>query len=461
MLINPNDYVQLLQITIILLMGINIFAFVIKRNQSQFLANIIMLAAISIVLFNMFSSGVVQSQDYLYVDKFSELLALLVTVTMLLINILSYGAKESYRLFAIFSSFALMGMYFVAFAASFIMILLGLELMIMPTIFAILSSRAKSTEAAVKLFIISALSISLLTFGIALFYGGTNSVSFIQAPTSKVVEIALMFIIASLGFEASLSPFNLWVPDTYELSPTYLTGMLGGINKKVGFIALMEVVLLAFVQYEGTFSIILSIIAIITMFYGNIVALSQNNVKRLIAYSAISQSGYILIGIAVASQYGISASIFQIIAHSFMFIGAISIVAFMEQRNRIVISDYIGLFNDNKFAAASLSIFFLGFIGTPFTIGFIGKFMLFSSAIYGNLLVLALIGIVNSIISVYYYLKVIMSMFTNKERRSYFKMNTNIAIVVAICLIVTIALGIYPQPLISATGAAASALFAR
>lgn len=461
MLINPNDYVQLLQLAIALLMGISILTFAIKKTQIQFALNVIVLSVISIILFSMLSSGVVQSQGYVYVDQFSELLALLISVTMLLINILAYGSKESYSVFALFSSFALMGMYMVSFAGSFILVLIGLELMIMPTVFAILISKTNSAEAAVKLFIISALSISLFTFGIALFYGSTNAVSFMQAPTSKVVEIALVFMIASLGFEASLSPFNLWVPDTYELAPTYLTGMLGGINKKVGFIALMEVMLLAFMQYEGTFSLVLAVIAIITMFYGNIVALSQNNVKRLIAYSAISQSGYILIGIAVASQYGISASIFQIIAHSFMFIGTIAIISFMEQRNRNTINDYLGLFNDNKLSAVALTIFFLGFIGTPFTIGFIGKFMLFSSAVYGNLLILALIGVINSIISVYYYLKVVMAMFANKEKRSYSKMNKNIVIVVTICLMVTILFGIYPQPLISLTSSAASALLAR
>ena len=458
MLTNPNDYVQMLQLLIAALLGVNILTFAVKRTEIQFASNILMLVAISLIFYNMFSSGIVQLQGYISVSPFSELLAMLLTVSMLLINLLSYGAEKEYHMFGMFSTFALIGMYMVAFAGNFIMVLLGLELMIMPTVFAILSSKTRSTEAAVKLFVISALSISILTFGVVLFYGGTNTISFIQAPTSKVVEIALVFIIASLGFEASISPFNLWVPDTYELSPTYLTGMLGAVNKKVGFIALMEIMLLAFMQYEGTFSMVLAVLSIITMLYGNLVALSQNNVKRLMAYSAISQSGYILIGIAVATQYSISATIFQIIAHSFMFIGVLAIIAYMEQRNRHTINDYLGLFRDNKLAAIAMTVFFLGFIGTPFTTGFIGKFMLFSSAIYGNLLALALVGIISSIISVYYYLKVIMAIFANKEKPSYFKMNANIVAVVVICLAFTLILGIYPAPLISAASSASIAL---
>ncbi len=457
MIINPNDYTQLIQIMIAVLFGVNILAFLSKKQSLQLWSNLIILCAISLALYGMFSGNIVQ-KGFFNINQFSELLALLLTVSMALINILSYGEKSSYRAFAMFASFSLLGMYSIAFAGNFILVLIGLELMVMPTLFAILVSKSRSLEAAVKLFIISALSISILSFGIALFYGSTNTISFVWAPTSKVIEIALVFIVAALGFEASLFPFNLWVPDTYQASPTYITAMLGGVNKKVGFIALMEIMLLVFVQYQNPFAIALSAIAVLTMFYGNIVALAQKNVKRLMAYSAISQSGYILIGIAVGTQYGITASIFQIIAHSFIFIGIMAVVMYMEQKGRHTVNDYLGLFNDNKFAAVSLTIFFLALIGIPFTSGFVGKFLLFSSAVYGNLVLLAIIGVINSIISVYYYLKVIMPMFANKEKPLHFTMSKNIFAVILICLLVTLVFGIYPNPIINAASAAASAL---
>lgn len=457
MIINPNDYTQLIQIFIAVLFSVNILAFLSKKQSLQLWSNILALCAISVILYFMFSSNVVQKGIF-NINQFSELLALLLTISMLLINILAYGEKNAYRSFAMFASFSLLGMYAIAFAGNFILILLGLELMVMPTLFAILVSKSRSLEAAVKLFIISALSISILAFGIVLLYGSTNTVSFVLAPSSKIVEIALIFIVAALGFEASLFPFNLWVPDAYQTSPTYITAMLGGVNKKVGFIALMEIMLLVFVQYQNSFTLALSAIAVLTMFYGNIVALAQKNVKRLMAYSAISQSGYILIGIAVGSQYGITATIFQIIAHSFIFIGIMAIVAYMELKNRNTIDDYLGLSSDNKFAAIALTIFFLALIGIPFTSGFMGKFLLFSSAVYGNLIMLAIIGIINSVISVYYYLKVIMPMFANKERKTHFTMGKNIFIVILVCLLITLILGIYPSPIINAASAAALAL---
>ncbi len=457
MLINPNDYAQLLQIAITLLIFLNVLAFIAKKKSVHLTINVILLIALSSLLYLMFASSVVQQSSYFNINQFSELLALLLTSAMILVNLLAYN-DDSYNAFGMFSAFALVGMYAVAFAGNLVMILVGVEFMMIPTVFAILVSKAKSLEAAVKLFVLAALSIAILTFGIALFYGGTNTISFVQAPLSKIVEIGLIFLLAGLGFEASLFPFNLWVPDTYELSPTYVTAMLGGINKKVGFIALIEITLLAFSQYESQSSLILAVIAILTMFYGNITALAQSNVKRMMAYSAISQSGYILIGIVFGTQYGISASIFQIFAHSFMFIGAMAVILYMENKNRNNINEYTGLYTDNKLAAVALTVFFISMIGVPFTAGFIGKFLLFSSAVYAGVVALALIGIVNSIISVYYYLKVIMAMFANKENKSYTKMSKSIAAVIIICLAFTLVVGIFPNALISATNAAAAAL---
>ena len=248
------------------------------------------------------------------------------------------------------------------------------------------------------------------------------------------------------------------MPDVYTGAPAYLTGMLGGVSKKLGFAVLMQVLILVFISDKQLF-LVVAVLSMLTMFYGNIVALIQKNTKRMLAYSSISQAGYILIGVAVADQSGIAASLFQIFAHMFLFIGIMAIIAMLEKSNRNEIDDIIGLNNENRYAAFALALFMLSLIGLPFTTGFIGKLLLFLSAINGGLAWLAIIGIINTAISVFYYSKVIIAMYTEREGGRPIYMNKSIAITVLVCVVVTIAFGIYPQPMISLVNGASAYLF--
>ncbi|MDE1847299.1 MAG: NADH-quinone oxidoreductase subunit N, partial [Candidatus Micrarchaeota archaeon] len=185
-----------------------------------------------------------------------------------------------------------------------------------------------------------------------LVYGATGSVALVSpAAASNLMLIALGMIIAALGFEAALFPFNLWVPDVYQGASTHVTAMIGGINKKVGFLALLEVLFLLFAVDKAVFVPIMYVLAVITMFYGNIAALAQRNVKRMLAYSSIAQAGYIAIGLAVATQYSLQAAAFQVFAHMLAFIGAMAVVVFMEGRNRHEMGDYLGLHKESSISA--------------------------------------------------------------------------------------------------------------
>jgi NADH-quinone oxidoreductase subunit N len=252
----------------------------------------------------------------------------------------------------------------------------------------------------------------------------------------------------------------MWIPDAYQGAPTIVSALLSAGTKGAVFAPAARILFIVFAAktFQADWSITFATLAVLSMTLGNFAALTQKHVTRILAYSSIGQAGYILIGFAVATNYSVTASVFQIFAHAFMFIGALAVIAHMEMQNRHEVNDYIGLYSENKFAAIALTIMFISMIGTPLTAGFIGKFLLFSSAVYHNMLPLAVLAITASVISVYYYLKVIMAMFTNKEFSKKSRMRINLLIVALICLIVIVAVGIYPNPVISLAGSAASAL---
>jgi NADH-quinone oxidoreductase subunit N len=434
----------------ILLFGILAFGGILARITNkkvlQYTFSVLVIAAIAatvvdIIISNSF--GIYLS--ILSINPFSSVMIILFAAATILI--LSYSVNEHlYEDFALLLSFDFIGASVVAMSNSLITIFVGLELVVIPTVIMILISR-KSLEAGIKYFIITAVAAALLSFGIALVYFFSGSLLLNSQSYSIGLAFASIMLISALGIEASVFPFNLWVPDVYQGSPSFVTSVLGGINKKVGLIALIEVVLIMF----GTYTLIayaVAVLAILTMFYGNLGALRQQNIKRMLAYSSISQAGYIIIGLATMTSYGISASIFQIFAHIFMFIGAFAIVSWLEGKNRVNVNEYVGLNGENKLAAFGLSIFLLSMTGIPFTIGFVGKFLLFSSAIYANLAWLAILGIISTVISLYYYSRVIIAVYTNRLGAAHMHMQVNVAAVVVACIAIVIVFGIYPGPVI-------------
>ncbi|MEM0201475.1 MAG: NADH-quinone oxidoreductase subunit N, partial [Candidatus Micrarchaeaceae archaeon] len=391
------------------------------------------------------------------INPFSEFFIFLFTIGAILISILYFEFSQKYNELSLFLSFSVLGMYAVSMSNSIPGIFIGLELISIPTVFSILLSK-KSLEAATKLFIMAAVSIAIFSFAMAISYGGVNTISIIETQYSLIMLIAFVLFIVGLGFEASIFPFNVLIPDVYEGSPTYVTALMGSLNKKAGFVALIQIVILMFVTFHSAFDII-AILSVFTMFYGNIGALVQKNLKRLMAYSSISQAGYILIGIATATVYGISGSLFQIFAHMFIFIGIMTILLILELKNKKTIDDIVGLYRESPFMAIALAIFMLSLVGLPLTTGFVGKLIIFISAISAGLAILTFLGIINSIISLYYYLKVLLSVYSEGKRKTRILVNNTALIIIVICLAITIIFGIYPQPIIKFINSASSYLF--
>ncbi|MDE1833069.1 MAG: NADH-quinone oxidoreductase subunit N [Candidatus Micrarchaeota archaeon] len=431
-----------------------LFAYTNSR-RAAFVTATVLLVAIGVFAAIMASSPLeITIANTLHAYPFSMFFIMAFSLLAVLVNILSYRYSTDYTAFSMLFSFIFMGMFLVSSANNLFSIMLGLEIVSIPAAFTILHSGKRHIEAAVKFFILSAISVAVLTFALALIFpydlqmGLTYLAPNFQISSGYIIALAIIFIIAALGFEMAAFPFNLWVPDVYEGSPSNITAMLAGMNKKIAFVALIEILFVIFINYATEFSPIIVLLSILTMFFGNIVALSQANVKRMFAYSSVSQAGYIMIGLAAATQFGLEASAFQIVAHALMIIGAFAVIGWMESLNIRSVSDYTGLHGRNQFAAGSLTVLMLSMAGIPPLMGFVGKFLLFSSAIDARLVALAVLGILNSFISIYYYARVINQMYTRKNSARIAAEPYAMAVALVAILFI-FALGLYPQPLIS------------
>ena len=434
------------------------------KKSLPFLLSSISLVAISLssyILLVSSAGGIFLGTFRVY--PFSLLFAMLVSFLLFLVNVLAFQGSDDYGSFLTLFGFAALGMFSVIFAYSLLAIFIGIEAMIITTSLMAVIEHKHHVEAAVKLFIMGSIAAAAFAFGLSLLLPFSSSLSLsaissgITGSGRYLVSLSLILIAAALSFEAGLFPFNLWLPDVYEGSPAYLTAMMSGVNKKVAFAAILSMLFITFGYYLHSLSLLLVLLAASTMLFGNLLALVQTSVKRMMAYSSISQAGYIMVGIAVATQYGIESSIFQIFAHAFMAIGAFSIILWLEKRNIKTIGDYSGLASRNGFTALSLTIILLSLAGIPPLAGFDGKFLLFTSAAYSNLVLLAFFGVINSFISLYYYWKVISSVYSERYKPR-MHMETGIAFVILVSVLFIVLVGVYPQPLLSLAGTASRSL---
>ena len=435
-----------------------------KSRDVQFLFSTLLFAAISVLALCMLSvgaSGVLLGALNFY--PFSLFFIMLLSAGMMLVNTLSYRYSNDYASLSLLACFAFVGMVVVSTSISMLSIFLGLELVSVSTTFMIMLGGRKNVEAAVKLFVLSSVSIAVFSFALALIFPYNpnlmlnQSIQNVNVGGGYLIMLAMVLFAAAMAFETALFPFNLWVSDVYQGSPGNVTALIAGINKKVSFAAFMLIFFLVFAVYRSMFSAMFMLLSIATMLFGNLVALAQEDVKRLFAYSSIAQAGYIMIGMAAATQFGVEASLVQIFTHSFMIIGAFSVVLWLESLNIRTMDDYTGLGGRNKYAAITLTILMLSMAGIPPLLGFDGKFLLFSSAIDSNLSVLAALGVLNSFISVYYYARLMSAMYAKKQNER-IKTERFALAVALIAVIVIVVLGLYPQPLISAAAAAAKSI---
>lgn len=446
------------------LVAISMLAVLARSRRTAFgLSTALLAVEATLASYLLYSGADVMAFGTFHLYGASLLFAALFPVLLLLVNVLAYGHSESYAENLLMLCLVLAGAQTVSFAGTLLALLVGLELIMVPACFMMLLDGKHRAEAAVKFFVLGAVSAGVFSFAVALVFPYNPQLSIAALGANAGISgsylplLSLLLFVAALGFESALFPFNLWVPDVYEGAPSYVTAMLSGVDKNVAFVALIEVLFVVFAAYKQEFSSLALLLSVATMLFGNLVALAQRSVKRMLAYSSISQAGYILIGIAAATQFGVEASIFQMIAHAFMTIGAFSVVMWLEAINLKTLDDYSGLHSRNGFAAVSLTVLMLSMAGIPPLMGFYGKFLLFSSAISANLLVLALLGVLNSFVSIFYYARVISAMYSAVERWPV-SISPYVAAVVVAALAVVVAFGLYPQPVIALAQMASQAI---
>ena len=393
-------------------------------------------------------------------------------------NEVTNHAGEYYALLLV----ATAGMLFVAASNNLLAIFVGVECVSITSyaLVAMKKNDPRSSEAAVKYLIIGGMSSGLALYGISMLYGltGTIEISGIASALSSMDKFSLPFgiamiaLIAGYGFKISAVPFHMWAPDVYEGASTPVSMFLSTGSKKMGFVVLFKIFLVLFVVgqsgfAQGEMQYVFAFIAAITMTVGNIVAISQKNIKRMLAYSSIAQAGYILIALAVMSQYALTGGIFHMITHVFMKGGAFIVVAALIAAGLGEnISDYKGLAKRAPLVAAAMLLFLFSLAGIPPLAGFASKFVLFSGAIVIDGAVqtqwiwLAFVAILNSAISLYYYARVVKAMYVDKgESDEKLVIRKSHLLAILICVAFVIAIGVYPEPVIKLCEMAASSLF--
>lgn len=351
------------------------------------------------------------------------------------------------------------GMLVMAGAANLITLIIGLELLSLSlyVLAGFARTRLTSEEAALKYFLLGSFAFGLLLYGTALIYGATGSLDYAgiakalqgQREIDTTLLLGFGLLLVGFGFKLSLVPFHMWVPDVYEGSPTPVTAYMAVGTKAIVFAALLRLLATAFPAIQHDWANILAVLAAITVIVANVAAVVQTNLKRLLGYSAISHAGYVLMAVVAGGALGNNAVLFYLLAYTVMNFGAFGVlVAVGEGREeKLSLADYAGLARRNPWLAASMALFMLSLGGAPFTAGFLAKLYVFSAAVQGGYLWLAIVGVVTSVIAFYYYLKVVVAMYMSEpaSKVALQKPTLSMVAVLVVAIFFTLQMGILPN----------------
>jgi NADH-quinone oxidoreductase subunit N len=350
--------------------------------------------------------------------------------------------------------FGTVGMALMSSAVELVLIFIALEISSIASyiLTGFRRNAATSTEASLKYFLLGSFATAFFLYGVALMFGATGSTHIDEiskalrtGPVPLLAFVAVAFMFVGLGFKVAAAPFHVWTPDVYEGAPAPIVGLMSTAPKAAAFAVLLRIIFV--INVPGTFWIVW-IAAALSMTLGNLGALVQNNVKRLLAYSSIAHAGYLLVAFAAAPQAGTSAAMFYTASYAAMNLGAFAVVSHFANHGEryVTMEDYEGLGRSSPLLAAMLTIFLLSLIGIPMTGGFFAKFYVFSAAIKSNLIWLTIIGVLNSGIGGYYYLRIIVVMYMRESRKQVpvSPVPFSLGIALAACLVVTLYLGILP-----------------
>jgi NADH-quinone oxidoreductase subunit N len=356
--------------------------------------------------------------------------------------------------------FATVGMMFMASAADLIIVFLGLETFSLAVyvLAGFFRTNPKSNESSLKYFLLGAFSSGFLLYGIALLYGATGTTNlkgiydFLRRAdlfTDPLLLIGMGLLIVGFGFKVASVPFHMWTPDVYEGAPVSVTAFMAVGPKAAGFAAFLRVFLYSLSSMQEDWVWILWVLAVLTMTLGNIVAIAQKNIKRMLAYSSIAHAGYILVAMVAASELSTASILYYLLAYAFMNLGAFGVVILYGRKGEenIQIADYSGMASRYPLLAAAMAVFMFSLAGIPPTAGFVGKFYIFSAAVKAGYVGLAVIGVLNSALSVYFYLRVTVMMYMRspeKEPAGTLDFSAGMVLALVIAVFFTLQMGIFP-----------------
>lgn len=364
--------------------------------------------------------------NMIQVDKYSLFFNVIFLVSTILVVLISmnYLGRQDRRQgeYYLLILLATLGMMLMASGNELIVVFLGLELMSLSlyVLAGYFQRSMASSEAGMKYLLLGAFASGFFLYGIALIYGGAGTTSIPKIASAITVNArsplllsGMFLLVVGFGFKVALVPFHQWAPDVYEGAPTSIAAFISAGPKAAGFAAFLRIFLEALQNIQSEWIVVVTILAALTMTVGNLVAIAQRNIKRMLAYSSIAHAGYVLVGLAAANKDGISSAMFYLLVYCIMNIGAFGavILARTEDGESLMISDYAGLGFKKPLLALFMTLMLLSLAGFPPTAGFVGKFYIFRSAVESGQIWLVIIGAINTAISAFYYLRVVVAMY--------------------------------------------------
>jgi NADH-quinone oxidoreductase subunit N len=468
------DYVRILPELVLSIFGILVMILdpLVDEEKTQktlgLIAFVGSVAALISTWFMAQSPGLAFS-NIVRVDTFSVFFTFLVIAiaAVVILSSFEYMAVQRIRAGEYYALilFGVVGMALMASAVELVMIFIGLEISSISTyiLAGFRRNEASSSESSLKYFLLGSFATAFFLYGVALMFGATGSTNIdvisqkLQSgPVEVLVYVAMAMMFVGLGFKVAIAPFHIWTPDVYEGAPAPVVGFMSTAPKAAAFAVLLRVVFA--INAPGRFWF-LWVAAALSMTLGNVGALVQTNVKRLLAYSSIAHAGYLLVAFAMTnpdnSLTGISAAMFYTASYAAMNVGAFAVVSHFASAGEryVTLEDYEGLGRSSPLLAATLTIFLLSLIGIPMTGGFFAKFYVFSAALRANLVWLTLIGVANSAVGAYYYLRIIVVMYMREARKEVpvARISFGLAVALSVCTFATLYLGILPDRVLQVT----------
>jgi NADH-quinone oxidoreductase subunit N len=401
--------------------------------------------------------------------RFLKILALFGSAAAILMSI-DYAREERQQRFeySVLIVLSTLGMLMLISAADLIALYLGLELMSLPLYVVAASHRTslRSTEAGLKYFVLGALSSGMLLYGASLVYGFTGTISFAgiahsAADAGTGLIFGLVFLFAGFCFKVSAVPFHMWTPDVYEGAPTPVTAFFAAAPKVAGIAMFVRVAVAAFPGIATQWQEIVAFVSIASMLLGSFAAIGQRNIKRLMAYSSIGHMGFALIGLAAGTAEGVQGVLVYMAIYVTMTLGTFAVILSMRRQGGMVesIDQLAGLARTHPAMAFFLAMLLFSMAGIPPLAGFFAKFYVFLAAIKAGLYVLAVIGVLASVVGAYYYLAIIKTMYFDEPAEGFYGMPDALKVVLGVCALFNILFFVYPAPLIGVASAAAHSLF--